>query len=77
MSNYSSVEIIQTDYITYIKKKEFKTLLDNQLFENQLINLSIHPDNELFNDLKKRQIEFTTNIEDLVTKNLFTVPNLR
>jgi hypothetical protein len=55
-----------------IKKKEFNILLDNQLFKNQLIDLSIYPDTELFNGLMKRQLEFLTNIEDILIKNLVT-----
>jgi hypothetical protein len=53
-----------------IKKKEFIILLDNQLFEKQLIDLSIYPDTELFNGLMKRQLEFLTNIEDILVKKL-------
>ena len=58
--------------VDLIKNKDFIKLLDNQLFESELIDLSIYPDTELFFDLKKRQIEFIENIEDILIKNLFS-----
>jgi hypothetical protein len=53
-----------------IKNRNFIKLIDNQLFESELIDLSIYPDTELFNGLMKRQSEFLTNIEDILIKKL-------
>ena len=56
--------------VDLIKNRDFIKLLDNQLFESELIDLSIYPDTELFNGLMKRQLEFLTNIEDILIKKL-------
>ena len=58
--------------VDLIKNRDFIKLLDYQLFESKLIELSIYPDTELFNGLMKRQLEFIENIEDILIKNLFS-----
>ncbi len=56
--------------VELIKKRQFAKLLDSQLFESELKELSIYPDTELFFVLKKRQLEFIENIEDMLIKKL-------
>ena len=55
--------------VDLIKKRVFVKLLDSQLFKSELIYL-LNPDTELFNGLMKRQLEFLTNIEDILIKKL-------
>jgi hypothetical protein len=56
--------------VELIKRQQFAKLLDHQLFESELISLSIYPETDLFNVLMKRQLEFVTNIEDILLKKL-------
>lgn len=53
-----------------IKKREFVKILDIELFEQAIIEMSVYPNSELFDSLMKRQSEFIKNIEGILTNQI-------